>query len=416
MTSTTANAVTASGAKPIAVVVAGALGRMGAEVVKAVLAAPDCQLVGAIDTTPGKEGADVGLELGLGALEVAITADFEGSLCQASQAVRNDGPGGGAVLVDFTHPSVVFEHTRAAIAYGVHPVIGTTGLSPEQLADLASFAEKASMGGAVIPNFSVGMVLLQQAAAAEGGAGQNRSMFMDVYAMAARAHMERYGTTKRQLAAVASKNSFHGSLNPRAQFREVLSVDDVLAAPMIAEPLTRLGAGVVAIDASATNIGVARAHAAESELVIDYRHGAAEELAARGETFDAVLALEIVEHVADLEAFLGAAAALTRSGGGLVVATLNRTPQSYLLAIVGAEYVLRWLPIGTHDWKKFVRPSELGGTLRHHRIEERSPLIGDPSAGHGPGKPNIRIGENPGEVPGRESGPQDAHVGLCEGF
>ena len=151
---------------PIPVVVAGALGRMGAEVVKAVQAAPDCTLVGAIDTTPGTEGKDVGLELGLGELEVAITADFEGTLCQASQAVRQCGPGGGAVLVDFTHPSVVFEHTRGAIAYGVHPVIGTTGLSPEQLADLAAFAEKASMGGAVIPNFSVGMVLLQQAAAA----------------------------------------------------------------------------------------------------------------------------------------------------------------------------------------------------------------------------------------------------------
>ena len=92
--------------RPIAVVVAGALGRMGAEVVKAVSAAPDCRLVGAIDTTPGKEGADVGLELGLGELEVAITADFEGCLCQASQAVRNDGPGQGAVLVDFTHPKV----------------------------------------------------------------------------------------------------------------------------------------------------------------------------------------------------------------------------------------------------------------------------------------------------------------------
>jgi 4-hydroxy-tetrahydrodipicolinate reductase len=156
----------ASASKPISVVVAGALGRMGAEVVKAVLAASDCQLVGAIDTTTGKEGADVGLELGLGALDVAITADFEGCLCQASQAVRNDGPGAGAVLVDFTHPKVVYEHTRGAIAYGVHPVIGTTGLSPEQLQDLASFAQKASVGGAVIPNFSVGMVLLQQAAAA----------------------------------------------------------------------------------------------------------------------------------------------------------------------------------------------------------------------------------------------------------
>ena len=166
MTSATPFSAVAVSAKPIAVVVAGALGRMGAEVIRAVAAAPDCQLLGAIDTTPGKEGVDVGLELGLGELEVAVTADFEGCLCQASQAVRQDGPGAGAVLVDFTHPSVVFEHTRGAIAYGVHPVIGTTGLSPEQLGDLASFAEKASVGGAVIPNFSVGMVLLQQAAAA----------------------------------------------------------------------------------------------------------------------------------------------------------------------------------------------------------------------------------------------------------
>jgi 4-hydroxy-tetrahydrodipicolinate reductase len=150
-------------AAPIPVVVAGALGRMGAEVIKALDAARDCQLVAAIDTTSGKEGADVGLELGLGELQVAITSDFEGALCQASQAARS---GGAAVLVDFTHPSVVYEHSRGAIAYGVHPVIGTTGLSSEQLADLAAFAEKAGVGGAVIPNFSVGMVLLQQAAAA----------------------------------------------------------------------------------------------------------------------------------------------------------------------------------------------------------------------------------------------------------
>jgi 4-hydroxy-tetrahydrodipicolinate reductase len=139
---------------------------MGAEVIKAVVAAPDCTLVGAIDTTPGHEGEDVGLALGLEELEVAISADFEGTLCQAGQAVRQSGPGGGAVLVDFTHPSVVYEHCRGAFAYGVHPVIGTTGLRPDQLADLAAFAEKASMGGAVVPNFCVGMVLLQQAAAA----------------------------------------------------------------------------------------------------------------------------------------------------------------------------------------------------------------------------------------------------------
>ena len=148
----------------IPVVVAGALGRMGAEVIRAVIGSEDCNLVGAIDNTPGKEGADVGLELGLGELEVAVTADFEGCLCAVSQSVRDNDR--AAVLVDFTHPSVVYEHTRAAIAYGVHPVSGTTGLTPQQLQDLSEFSTKASIGGAVIPNFSVGMVLLQQAAAA----------------------------------------------------------------------------------------------------------------------------------------------------------------------------------------------------------------------------------------------------------
>jgi 4-hydroxy-tetrahydrodipicolinate reductase len=150
----------------IPVVVTGALGRMGAEVIRAVHAAPDCHLVGAVDNTPGKEGHDVGELLGLSALDVAVTADLEGCLCSASQAVRDAGPGKGAVMVDFTHPSVVYANTRAAIAYGVHPVIGTTGLSPAQLDDLQTFSDKASIGGAVIPNFSVGMVLLQQAAAA----------------------------------------------------------------------------------------------------------------------------------------------------------------------------------------------------------------------------------------------------------
>ena len=150
----------------IPVVVAGALGRMGAQVIRTVHEADDCALVGAVDTTPGKDGLDIGEELGIGGLDVALTSDFEACLCLASQSVQRNGPGGGAVLVDFTHPSVVYEHTRAAFAYGVHPVIGTTGLSHQQLVDLSEFAAKASMGGAVIPNFSVGMVLLQQAAAA----------------------------------------------------------------------------------------------------------------------------------------------------------------------------------------------------------------------------------------------------------
>ena len=133
---------------------------------------------------------------------------------------------------------------------------------------------------------------------------------------------------------------------------------------LVSEPLSRLGAEVVGIDATTRNVEVARLHAAEMGLAIDYRHSAAEDLAEAGERFDAVLALEIVEHVASLEAFVAAAAALTRAGGLLVVATLNRTLKAFALAIVGAEYVLGWLPRGTHDWKKFVRPSELEGAMR----------------------------------------------------
>jgi len=150
----------------IPVLVSGALGKMGSEVIRAVLASEECELVAAIDNAPEKQGIDVGNALGLNEQNIFITSDLEGSLCLASQAVRDDGTGKGAVLVDFTHPKVVYKHSRAAIAYGVHPVIGTTGLSSSELSELIQFAEKASVGSAVIPNFSVGMVLLQQAAAA----------------------------------------------------------------------------------------------------------------------------------------------------------------------------------------------------------------------------------------------------------
>ena len=149
-----------STASTIPVLVVGALGRMGAHVVRAVAAAADLDLVAAVDTAAEAQGQDIGSLLGLGALDVAVSQDLEGHLCLVSQQHR------GAVMVDFTHPAVVYDHTRAAIAYGVHPVIGTTGLSPEQLDDLADFSRKASVGAAVIPNFSVGMVLLQQAAVA----------------------------------------------------------------------------------------------------------------------------------------------------------------------------------------------------------------------------------------------------------
>jgi 2-polyprenyl-6-hydroxyphenyl methylase / 3-demethylubiquinone-9 3-methyltransferase len=130
-------------------------------------------------------------------------------------------------------------------------------------------------------------------------------------------------------------------------------------AGILAEPLARLGAAVVGADPSAENIAAAKAHAARSGLGVDYRATTAETLAAAGETFDVVLAMEVVEHVTDVGAFIGHAAAMVKPGGLLFVATLNRTAKSFALAIVGAEYILRWLPRGTHRWDKFVTPDEL---------------------------------------------------------
>jgi 2-polyprenyl-6-hydroxyphenyl methylase/3-demethylubiquinone-9 3-methyltransferase len=159
-----------------------------------------------------------------------------------------------------------------------------------------------------------------------------------------------------------------GTLTPFAG----LSVLDIgCGGGLIAEPLARLGATVTGIDAAARNVHVAALHAERAGLAIDYRSVAAEDLAATGAQFDIVLALEILEHVADLDVFLDAAARLTRPGGALVFATLNRTPQAWLLAIVGAEYVLGWLPRGTHSWDKFVRPSELAAGLRRNAVTLR---------------------------------------------
>ena len=155
-----------SGDKKIPVLIAGALGRMGAEVVKSVLAAGDMELVGAIESQLDKEGTDVGTALGIETVGVPITSDYEASLCLSSQNSSSNSSNTKPVVVDFTHPSCVYEHTRTAIAYGVHPVIGTTGLTSNELIQLNEFALKASIGAAIIPNFSIGMVLLQQAAAA----------------------------------------------------------------------------------------------------------------------------------------------------------------------------------------------------------------------------------------------------------
>ena len=154
--------MTKNSKKTIPVLVSGALGKMGREVVNSVLNSPDCKLVAAIDINKKNNGENISKLLNLKSCEVFVSNDLEGSLCSISQEYRNESM--NPVLVDFTHPDSVFENTRTAIAYGISPIVGTTGLSPSQINDLSIFAQKADVGCAIIPNFSVGMVLLQQAA------------------------------------------------------------------------------------------------------------------------------------------------------------------------------------------------------------------------------------------------------------
>ena len=132
---------------------------------------------------------------------------------------------------------------------------------------------------------------------------------------------------------------------------------------ILSEPLARLGAQMVGADPAEENIAAARAHAQASGVAVDYRATTAEELAEAGERFDVVLAMEVVEHVADVPAFVATCASMVKPGGLMIAATLNRTLKSFALAIVGAEYVLRWVPRGTHQWDKFVKPEELEAAI-----------------------------------------------------
>ena len=133
---------------------------------------------------------------------------------------------------------------------------------------------------------------------------------------------------------------------------------------LVAEPMTRLGAAVVGLDAAEKNVKTAATHAAETGLDIDYRHGTVEELHAAGEPpFDVVLNLEVVEHVADVPLFLQTSANMVKPGGLMVIATINRTLKALATAKIGAEYILRWLPRGTHDPRKFVKPAEVRKAL-----------------------------------------------------
>ncbi len=132
---------------------------------------------------------------------------------------------------------------------------------------------------------------------------------------------------------------------------------------ILSEPLARMGASVVGADPSATNVETARLHAAKSGVAVDYRITTAEALADQGEQFDLVLAMEVVEHVADLGLFVRRCTAMVKPGGLMIAATINRTLKSFALAIVGAEYILRWLPRGTHQWDRFVTPNELEAAM-----------------------------------------------------
>ncbi|TBW40450.1 bifunctional 2-polyprenyl-6-hydroxyphenol methylase/3-demethylubiquinol 3-O-methyltransferase UbiG [Siculibacillus lacustris] len=152
---------------------------------------------------------------------------------------------------------------------------------------------------------------------------------------------------------------------------------------LVTLPLARLGADMVGVDAGAANIAAARAQAERMGVTADWRADTAEALAAAHETFDVVVAMEIVEHVADLPLFLREIAKMVRPGGLLVLATLNRTLKSFALAIVGAEYVLRWLPPGTHTWSKFVTPKELNRAVEATGLAvlDACGMVFDPLAG-----------------------------------
>ena len=128
---------------------------------------------------------------------------------------------------------------------------------------------------------------------------------------------------------------------------------------LLCEPMARLGADVIGVDAAMNNIPVAQAHAMQSDLTIDYRVGTAEELVTQGEVFDIVLNMEVIEHVAEPPAYVKACQKLLKPGGLMVCSTINRNAKSYIFAIFGAEYVMRWLPKGTHEWSKFIKPDEL---------------------------------------------------------
>ena len=162
---------------------------------------------------------------------------------------------------------------------------------------------------------------------------------------------------------------FERDLSMRKPYHGIRILDIGCGGGLLCEPMARLGAEIVGVDASPRNIAVAQTHARQSSLEIDYRMSTAEALAAGGEKFDVILNMEVIEHVATPKTYIASCAELLRPGAIMVLSTLNRSAKSFALAIVGAEYVLRWLPRGTHEWRKFITPNELGALLAQAGLE-----------------------------------------------
>ena len=187
-----------------------------------------------------------------------------------------------------------------------------------------------------------------------------------------------------RIAFVRDRLAAHFGRDPKAAdpLNGLRLLDIGCGGGLLAEPMCRLGADVLGADAAEANIKTASVHADEQGLAIDYRTTTAEALAETGETFDAVLNMEVIEHVADIPAFLNACAALVRPGGMMICATLNRTIKALGLAVIGAEYILGWLPRGTHDWNKFVTPEELEAGLVSAglKVTDRTGVVYSPLA------------------------------------
>lgn len=162
---------------------------------------------------------------------------------------------------------------------------------------------------------------------------------------------------------------FNRDLSTDRPFEGLRLLDIGCGGGLLSEPMARLGATVVGADAAAGNIPVAQVHSEQSGLEIDYRNVTAEALAEAGEQFDVVLNMEVVEHVADPQAYMTACQQLLKPGGLMVCSTINRNPKSFAMAIVGAEYIMRWLPKGTHEWHKFITPDELVNLIQNAGLE-----------------------------------------------